>query len=190
MLEKSHLSKNGIRIYSIENPAQHGFFLSLFVRAGSIYEREEESGRMRKIISDTSGYGDRVNREMVGNTKAARAEETILGIIMLKPELFGKIKSGELALCADDFRTSFGRKIFEAMERMDGKVDMGMLGADFSVEEMARISDMQYKRARLAKNDETVLTDSIISLKNEKESAESGDELADALKIIQSKKKH
>lgn len=44
MLEKSHLSKNGIRIYSIENPAQHGFFLSLFVRAGSIYEREEESG--------------------------------------------------------------------------------------------------------------------------------------------------
>jgi hypothetical protein len=75
------------------------------------------------------------------------------------------------------------------MERMDGKVDMGMLGADFSVEEMARISDMQYKRARLAKNDETVLTDSIISLKNEKAGAESGDELADALKIIQSKKK-
>ncbi len=44
MQETSHLSKNGVWIYSIENPAQHGFFLSLFVRAGSIYEREEESG--------------------------------------------------------------------------------------------------------------------------------------------------
>ncbi len=44
MREKSYQSKNGVRVFAIENPAQHGFFLSLFVRAGSIYEREEESG--------------------------------------------------------------------------------------------------------------------------------------------------
>ena len=151
--------------------------------------REEEGAKMRKIISDTSGYGDRVNREMVGNTKAARAEETILGIIMLKPELFEKVKSGEAPLTADDFKTTFGRRIFEAMEKMQGKVDIGMLGAEFSVEEIARITDMQHKRAQLAKNDETVLYDSINSLKKEKNAADSGDELADALKIIQEKKK-
>ena len=151
--------------------------------------REEEGAKMRKIISDTSGYGDRVNREMVGNTKAARAEETILGIIMLKPELFEKVKSGEAPLTADDFKTTFGRRIFEAMEKMQGKVDIGMLGAEFSVEEIARITDMQHKRAQLAKNDETVLYDSINSLKKEKNAADSGDELADALKIIQAKKK-
>ena len=152
--------------------------------------REEEGAKMRKIISDTSGYGDRINREMVGNTRAGRAEETILGIIMLKPELFGKIKSGELSLCADDFKTSFARKVFEAMERLEGKVDIGMLGAEFSVDEIARIADMQHKRAQLAKNDEIVLIDSINSLKKEKNVADSGDELEDAMKIILEKKKN
>ena len=44
MREREYQSKNGIRVFAIENPAQHGFFLSLFVRAGSIYESEEESG--------------------------------------------------------------------------------------------------------------------------------------------------
>ncbi len=44
MREKSYESKNGVRVFAMENAAQHGFFLSLFVRAGSIYEREEESG--------------------------------------------------------------------------------------------------------------------------------------------------
>jgi hypothetical protein len=48
---------------------------------------------------------------------------------------------------------------------------------------------MQHKRAQLAKNDETVLRDSIDSLKKEKNTLESGDELADAMKIIQAKKK-
>ncbi|MBQ8404734.1 MAG: DNA primase [Clostridia bacterium] len=150
--------------------------------------REDESAKMRKIISDTSGYGDRVNREMVGNTKAAKAEEAIIGLIMLKPELFAKIKTGELSLSADDFKTSFGRKVFEAIERQEGRADLGMLGAEFSVEEIARISDMQRKRAELAKNDETVLADSINALKKEKNVAQSGDELEDAMKIILSKK--
>ena len=152
-------------------------------------QREDDGAKMRKIISDTAGYGDRINREIVGNTKAARAEETILGIIMLKPELYEKAKGGEDPLSAEDFKTSFGRRVFEAMERLGGKAELGMLGAEFSVEEIARITDMQHKRARLAKNDETVLRDSIASLKKEKNASDSGDELADAMKIIQAKKK-
>lgn len=150
--------------------------------------REENEKQMRKIISDASGYGDRVNREAVGNTKAARAEEAIIGLIMFRPELLQKIKKGEYELCADDFKTSFGRKVFEAVLACEGKVDIGVLGADFTVDEVARITDMQRKRADLAKNDENVLADSIKALKEEKNSGESGDELADALKIIQAKK--
>ena len=151
--------------------------------------REEESKQIRKIISDASGYGDRVNREAVGNTKAARAEETIIGLIMLRPELLMKIKKGEYELTADDFKTSFARKVFEAVESCEDKVDIGVLGAQFSIDEIARITDMQRKRADLAKNDETVLLDSIRALKEEKNNASSGDELEDALKIIESKKK-
>lgn len=44
MQEREYTAKNGLRAYLLENEAQHGFVLSLFVRAGSIYESEEESG--------------------------------------------------------------------------------------------------------------------------------------------------
>ena len=44
MREREYVSENGVRIFSFENLAQHGFYLSLFVRAGSIYENESESG--------------------------------------------------------------------------------------------------------------------------------------------------
>ncbi len=42
--EKCTVAKNGIRVYSYKNPAVHSFFISLFVRAGSMYESERESG--------------------------------------------------------------------------------------------------------------------------------------------------
>lgn len=149
--------------------------------------REEDGERMRKIISDTSGYTDNINRERVGNTRAAKAEETIIGLILLYPELFSKAVSEEWALCPEDFKTSFGRRIFEALEKLGGKADIGVLAADFSVDEISRITDMQRKRAELTKNDESVLFDSIKALREEKNET-SGDELADAMKILQAKK--
>lgn len=149
--------------------------------------REEDGERMRKIISDTSGYTDNINRERVGNTRAAKAEETIIGLVLLYPELFSKAVSEEWALCPEDFKTSFGRRIFEALEKLGGKADIGVLAADFSVDEISRITDMQRKRAELTKNDESVLFDSIKALREEKNET-SGDELADAMKILQAKK--
>lgn len=149
--------------------------------------REEDGERMRKIISDTSGYTDNINRERVGNTRAAKAEETIIGLMLLYPELFSKAVSEEWALCPEDFKTSFGRRIFEALEKLGGKADIGVLAADFSVDEISRITDMQRKRAELTKNDESVLFDSIKALREEKNET-SGDELADAMKILQAKK--
>lgn len=43
-MEKERTSKNGIKIYEYKNPALHGFFISLFLRAGCMYETEENSG--------------------------------------------------------------------------------------------------------------------------------------------------
>ncbi|MBO7305006.1 MAG: insulinase family protein [Clostridia bacterium] len=43
-MEKSYISKNGIPIYTYKNPHQHGFFISLFLRAGSMYEEAGECG--------------------------------------------------------------------------------------------------------------------------------------------------
>lgn len=43
-MQECKTSKNGIAVYYDKNPALHGFHLSLYVRAGSIYETEENSG--------------------------------------------------------------------------------------------------------------------------------------------------
>ena len=44
MKEEKRLLKNGISLYSLNNPSSHGFFISLFLKAGAIYESAEESG--------------------------------------------------------------------------------------------------------------------------------------------------
>lgn len=43
-VEKCQKTKNGVSIYSYKNPALNGFYISLFVKAGSMYESEELSG--------------------------------------------------------------------------------------------------------------------------------------------------
>ena len=43
-MEKRFVTKNGIEIYGYRNPSLHGFFISLFLRAGSMYEEERDSG--------------------------------------------------------------------------------------------------------------------------------------------------
>ena len=43
-MEKEYTSSCGVKIYSYKNPASHGFFISLFLRAGSIYENEDNLG--------------------------------------------------------------------------------------------------------------------------------------------------
>lgn len=43
-LEHSRKAKNGIEIFDYKNPAQHSFYISLFLRAGSMYEEERDSG--------------------------------------------------------------------------------------------------------------------------------------------------
>ena len=42
--EIEYRTKNGVKIYAYKNTAQHGFYLSLFVKAGSMYESEDECG--------------------------------------------------------------------------------------------------------------------------------------------------
>ena len=44
MEEKRIVAKNGIPVYSLTNNNNHGFFISMFLKAGCMYERENESG--------------------------------------------------------------------------------------------------------------------------------------------------
>ena len=43
-MEVSLKTKNGINVYAYKNPALHSFHISLFLRAGAMFEAPEESG--------------------------------------------------------------------------------------------------------------------------------------------------
>ena len=44
MGEERYITKNGINIYSYKNENAHSFFISMFLRAGSMFEAEDEAG--------------------------------------------------------------------------------------------------------------------------------------------------
>ncbi len=150
--------------------------------------KNETEEQKRKIVSDTLGYGDRINRDFVKNAKAARAEEAILGILMLHPELAGDIRSGKLPLSPSDFLTEFGRRVYETLLSCEGHFDIGTLGESFTLDEISRITGMQTKRAELT-NDTKVLADLVKTLKNEAPPEKTDDALSDILSLIEKKKK-
>ena len=43
-MENCRTTKNGVKIFTYKNETSHGFFISLFVKAGSMYESAEENG--------------------------------------------------------------------------------------------------------------------------------------------------
>ncbi len=124
-----------------------------------------------KMIRSAERIGDRVNPDALKNVKAAYAEEAIIGILLLFPEYIDMVIQGKIILSSDMFVTDFNKRVFETVikcaqdaSESDGNFDIGMLGSEFSTDEMGRIVKMQLSRKSLAKNDEKVLLECIKTL--------------------------
>lgn len=128
-------------------------------RRRRLQEKEREREEMHQVILQTSGVGDRLNPERMANVRGTRAEETILGILLLYPENIELIRRGEIALKADDFVTAFHRRLFEALLDCKGEesTDLAQLGALFTPEEMGHITKLKIDRIALKKNDINVI---------------------------------
>ncbi len=148
-------------------------------------QKDENTEMKRKIVSDTLGYGDRVNRDFVKNAKAARAEEAILGILLLRPEFMKDLD--DLALTTEDFLTEFNRHVFEAMK--EGALNISLLAERFTPDEISRITKMQVERTKLSRNGVEVLSDHVRILKGEKEEPAAADDLEDIKNLLSKKKK-
>ena len=98
------------------------------------------------------------------------AEEAILGIMMLYPERRKDVFDGKILLNEDDFVTSFNKRIFLGLKKMYGEDvnDIGVLGADFTGEEMGRIYEIQLRREGLDSSSEAVFNDNVSALKAER----------------------
>ena len=149
-------------------------------------DRREET---RQFIRQSEGYGDRINPDYVKNPGAAAAEEAILGILLLHPELYRQLQKDGRPLQTEDFFTAFGKKVFAALvERIDDpSFEAGMLGEVLSIEEMDRVAELRQNRARL-QNTLTVLQDGVSRLREA--SARSEQSLEDILSKKRRKKEN
>jgi len=123
-------------------------------------DEAEKREERRKMILETEGYGDRVNPDAIKNIRASNAEEALLGVLMLYPELMRDFRKSDCFLSPDDFATSFGRRVYEKiLSAEDGKFDIGFLAEEFTQEEMGRVSAMLAARNNLTKNDMSVVSE-------------------------------
>ncbi len=130
-------------------------------------DRKNQREETRQMIRRSEGYGDRTNPDYIKNPGAASAEETILGILLLHPELYSELERSGDGLTADDFFTAFGKKVFaELGQRLsDPAFEPGMLGEVLSIEEMDRLALLRQNRSKLQNNNLSVLSDSISRLR-------------------------
>ncbi len=131
-------------------------------------EREEKREQTREVIRNTEGYGDRVNPDRMKHLGAAGAEDTILGILTLYPELIPEA-SDKVGLSTEDFVTDFNRKVYQKMLEYGSGFDVGLLGESFSQEEISRIIKNTVSRQSLTQNGMTVLAQCAEKLRRNRE---------------------
>ncbi len=126
------------------------------IQKRSRIDKKDES---KKIMMQTAGYLDRVNPDTVKNVRAARAEEAIIGILLLHPEYIPESEKKGRPISADEFVTEFGKKICSAMLELakSGSFDESLLGQTLSVDEMDRLSKLRLARYNLVDNTIDVL---------------------------------
>ncbi|MBR6917510.1 MAG: DNA primase [Clostridia bacterium] len=116
--------------------------------------REKREER-EEIIRETSGISDRVNRDFAKNPRAAKLEETALGIMLICPEFIQKNKKMKY-LTSDDFITDYGKRLFGIMMGTgeDDEFDFSVLNEKFTPDEVSRAQKLITSRMKLSNTDD------------------------------------
>ena len=131
---------------------------------------------------------DRINPDASKNIRASSAEQTVLGLMLIYSEYRADAASGKAGICAEDFSTEFGRRVFEAiceLEKTEAGFSKAMLGQSFSLDEIGRIESMEQKRHALATNSREVFE---VSIKTLKEATSSSQNDTDISSIFEKKR--
>ena len=148
-------------------------------------EKAEKKGFTRNVMMTTEGYGDRVNPDRLTSKGAAGAEDAIIGILATFPEMIPKVTE-KYSLVSDNFVTEFNRRVFEKMLALGDEFDIGLLGEEFSQDEISRIVRNSVSRQSLTDNGEKVLSECIERLKTLK--LKEGQSLEDLIASKRNKK--
>ncbi|MCQ2771225.1 MAG: DNA primase [Clostridia bacterium] len=127
--------------------------------------RVEEKKQDQKLVAQTFGYGDTINRDRTNNIKASSTEEAIIGIMLMDNAITKKVLDGVVELKAEDFITDFNRRVFSEIVSGEGQNNIGMLAQKFTFQEISRIETMQNNREQLKDNGLLVFNELVESLK-------------------------
>lgn len=120
----------------------------------------------QKIHRDAAGFADKVNPDFVKNPAAARAEETVLGLMLLYEEHRRAAFLPPFSLSEEDFYTAFGRKVFAFLAAAtENGTPVDPLDEHFDTDEVGRITRMKVSRMQLTDNGPRVLEESVLSLR-------------------------
>ena len=139
----------------------------------------------REVKLSAMGVGDRVNPDAAKNIRATAAEEAVLGLMLIYDEYRSGIASGKYKLSGDDFVTTFNRRVFEEVMKLekDGGYSFSLLGEIFNTDELSRIHSMDVKRRMLTDNGADVFVKCIDTLKEQK--MQMADNAEDGIDAIQ-----
>ena len=150
-------------------------------------DREAKKEQNRQVILQTEGYGDRVNPDRIKNPRAASAEETLLGILLLYPEKAALLTGGDNPLRAEEFFTEFGGKVYAAFlahYRPGEPFDTGLLGQELTADEMSRVVRLAMNRTHLGNENDRILTDCVQILRQLRQKSE-----LSTLELIESRRR-
>ncbi len=133
--------------------------------------REMKKKQAQDAKMSIKSFGDRINTDAAKNIRASRAEEALLGLILIYDDFRREAADGRAEITSEDFTTGFGRKLFDAiceLERSESGFSKSLLGQSFSADEMGRIEKIEIERRSLARNDKEVFLGAIEAIKKEK----------------------
>lgn len=130
--------------------------------------KKEKAERNSAVIREAEGFGDRVNPDRIKNVGAAGAEDTVIGILAMYPELIPQTAE-KTGLAPDDFVTDFNRRVYEKMLSLGKGFDIGLLSEDFSADEVSRVIKYTVSRQGLTDNGMKVVAQCVEKLKKSRE---------------------
>lgn len=121
-----------------------------------------------EAIRTSEGYGDRVNADRLKYSSEALLEQTLLGIMLLMPEL---AKAGTQIISADDFATEFNRRVFCLFESDFAEGREVILSKDGALNnaEISEVTRYIATRRNLGSNDADTLRATAAKLKELRE---------------------
>ena len=126
------------------------------------YKKEQT----RKTKLDAMGYTDKVNPDFVKAPAAAKNEEAVLALLLIFPEHRKTVFEQNL-LSEGDFFTELGKRIFSEIRlAYESGNSLPDFNEKFTPEQTGRITKMKLAGMELNDNGDSVLRESIQTLKN------------------------